>query len=312
MSYFEQKETELKSKVIPQNGKPDLKEFWDKNVAEVKALPLEVSRTKLETPYDISITTYEIVYNTHDATKIHAYFSVPSYAKEKLPCVVHFHGGRGKREIYPDIVSTGVCCFSMDVRGQSGISIDRAEYETGSINWYQMTEGILDKNEHYMRNIYMDAIRAMDVVASLPEVDAGRIVTYGGSQGGALSIVASAFSGLSKKCFTQITSYCCLQQRVENNSGVLNGVNYYLQRYPEHTDAALDTLSYFDVNNLVSFLDMPVEFCMGLADGTCLPHFVYSVYHHAKSEKKLYMYPGVGHLVTQPYLNIVHKEFSQL
>ena len=59
------------------------------------------------------------------------------------------------------------------------------------------------------------AIRAVDVAAQLEEVDAERLVTWGGSQGGALSIVASALSGRICKCYTNETSYCCIHRRIE-------------------------------------------------------------------------------------------------
>ena len=69
----------------------------------------------------------------------------------------------------------------------------------GDLNGALMTRGVLDKNEFYMKHIFLDAVREMDVIASLPEVDPERIVTYGGSQGGGLSVVASGLSGHSKR-----------------------------------------------------------------------------------------------------------------
>jgi cephalosporin-C deacetylase len=158
----------------------------------------------------------------------------------------------------------------------------------------------------------MDAVRAIDVAATLPEVDPERIVTFGGSQGGALSIVASALSGHSQKCYSGITSYCCLQERVEKGSGILNGVTEYLRKYPWETDKAMETLSYFDVINMVSLLKVPVLFCMGLADPICLPQFVYSAYAHVPGEKAVDMYPFVEHKMPREWIWKVHGEFAKL
>ena len=96
-------------------------------------------------------------------------------------------------------------------------------------------------------------------------------VTFGQSQGGALSVVASAFSGLSKKCYVSEPSYCCLHKRLELGSGVFGAAKDYLRRYPEYTDDALDTRTYFDINNIVSCLKIPTDFCLALADPVCLP-----------------------------------------
>ena len=182
----------------------------------------------------------------------------------------------------------------------------------GNINGDIMTRGLLDKNSFYLRHIYLDAVRTMDVAASLPEVDPERIVTYGGSQGGALSIAASALSGRSKKCFTFITSYCCLHQRTENGSGQFSHLKYYLSQNPELTDAAFDTLTYFDINNMVSLLKVPVAVGMGLKDPICLPQFVYSVYTHIPTEKTLFMAPFIQHNLPLEFKMNCHFAFSQL
>lgn len=310
--YANEWEEDLKKKVIPQCMKDDFEEFWEKSVAKLRSVPLEVKREVHHTPYEKTFMTYEITYNTHDDTLIHAYFSCPVGAKEKLPCIVFFHGGRGKKSINPDVVATGCCYFAMDVRAQGGTSIDHAFYESGDSNGGMMTCGILNKENYYMHNIYLDAVRAMDVVAQLPEVDPERIVTYGGSQGGALSIVASALSGHSKKCFTYITSYCCLKQRTENGSGQFSHLQYYLSNNPELTDAAMDTLTYFDINNIVSLLKVPVALGMGLEDPICLPQFVYSVYTHIPTEKTLFMAPFTKHNIPLEFRMRAHFAFSQL
>ena len=312
-NFVKEQEAELRKKVIPQNCPEDLQQFWQEALAQLRAVPLQVKREKLRTPYDKTICTWELRINTHDATELVAWFSCPANAKEKLPCVVYFHGGSMYKSLHHDIVATGVCCLDMDVRGQGGESVDRADYPMGNINGSVMTRGLLDRNSFYMRNIYLDAVRMMDVAASLSEVDPGRIVTYGGSQGGALSIVASAFSGHSKKCYTLLTSYCCIRQRVEKGTATFKSVNEYLKRFPEETDRVMENLSYFDVKNLVSFLRVPTDFCLGLADDICLPQFVYSLYHHAKCEKTLMILPFTPHYsIPAAFRDRAYFEFEAL
>ncbi len=313
MNYVAQKEAELKKQIFSQTMKADFADFWKAAVEDLRKKPLTVKRERLSLPYDKSFTTYEITYNTHDDTEIHAYFSCPKREKgEKLPCVAFFHGGSGYKVILHDILATGVCCFAIDVRSQGGTSVDKAIYTSGDRMGGLMTCGVLDKNEFYMKNIYLDAVRAIDVIATLDEVDASRIVTFGGSQGGALSIVASALSGKVKKCYSCITSYCCLKQRSENGSGVFESTHAFLRVYPAHTDTVMDTLSYFDIINMVSLLETPVSFCLALADPICLPPYVYSAYHHVKGKKSIQMFPFVHHEIPNDYLLFAHREFSEL
>lgn len=313
MNYAEYHEESLKSKVISQNKNNDFADFWASQVAFLRAIPLSFKREKLDLPYEKAFTTYKVTFSTHDETMVEALFSVPAGDPgEKLPCVAYFHGGGGKKRIYPDVISTGVCCFAMDVRSQGGTTVDKANYETGDSMGSLMSRDLICKDRFYMKNIYLDAIRAMDVIAMMPEVDSSRIVTFGQSQGGALSIVASAFSGLSQKCYVSEPSYCCLHKRLELGSGVFSAAKDYLRRYPEYTDAALDTLTYFDINNIVSCLKAPTDFCLALADPICLPEFVYSAYAHVEAPKQIHIYPFVPHYTPEDYDYFVHGEFSKL
>lgn len=45
-----------------------------------------------------------------------------------------------------------------------------------------MTKGILDKDTYYYRGVYLDAVRALEVISGFEEVDETRIAVIGGSQ----------------------------------------------------------------------------------------------------------------------------------
>jgi len=88
--------------------------------------------------------------------------------------------------------------------------------------------------------------------------------------------------------------------------------NEFLKTYPEQTDTVFDVVSYFDVNNMVSLLKVPTLFALGLADDVCLPHFVYSAYHHAPCEKEMIIMPFTPHCTARVYTDRIYKEFSEM
>ncbi len=311
--YLKKREEALKAKVIPQTKREDFEQFWADALAQLRAVPLKVERKLTTTASDKYYTTWELAFNTHDDTIIYANFIRPNDAKGKLPCVVRFHGGSLRRDptVEREFASTGVCCLDIDVRGQGGCSYDKAQYSC-AYNGKLMTLGVLDKNEFYMRNIFLDAVRAVDVAASLEEVDPARIVTFGGSQGGALSITAAALSGKVKKCYTNITSYTCIHRRIDLGSAIYAGTQEFLHVYPEHTDKVMETVSYFDMNNMVSLLKVPTCFCLCLDDHICLAEFIYSAYTHTECEKELCMYPYWKHNVPPMHKQKVMDELAKL
>jgi len=313
MTYSQRKEELLKKQIIPQTMEDDFEEFWNREIQNLRSIPLKVERELMDLPYK-TFSAYKIQYNTHDETVVTAYLCVPNtYCGKPLPCVAVYHGGGGHFGIFPDIAATGVCTFSMDTRSQGGKTYDHARYDLlRDYHGGVMTHGYMSPDNFYMRNLYLDAVRAIDVITTLPEVDPECIVSYGVSQGGALSIVAAAFSGKVKKAYPCVPSYCCIEKRVEAGSGVFDAVKNHLRRYPEDTDQVMKTLSYFDINNIVSLLKVPVDFFLGLGDPTCLPSFVYSPYAHTKSEKKITLSPFTPHEVSREYKLSVFREFAAL
>ena len=313
MSYIEAKEAQLKSQIIAQTKEADFESFWDAQVTTLRSVPLRIERKKMNLPYK-TFTAYQINFNTHDDTIATAYFCVPNtYDGKPLPCVAVYHGGGGSYGIFPQIVSAGVCTFSIDNRSQGGITYDRAHYDV--VLDYKagiMSHGLLDKENFYMKNLYLDAIRAIDVIETLNEVDSKKIVSYGISQGGALSIVAAALSGKVIKAYPTVPSYSCLQSRVEAGSGVFEAVKSYLRRYPSMADKVFNTLSYFDINNMVSLLKVQTNFFLGLADPICLPPFVYSPYAHTNAPKRIIISPFTPHEISREYLEQILFEFSAL
>ena len=313
MTYAERKEEALKKLIIEGNAPSDLVEFWEEQIELLRKIPIKTERRKLDLPYK-SFDAYEIKFNTHDATEVLGYLCVPKHKEgERLPLVLMYHGGGNASGIYPDVVATGVCTFSPDVRSQGALTYDKAVYDIcDDYRGALMTHGVLDKNNFYMRNIYLDAVRAAWVGAALPEVDPERIVAHGQSQGGALSIFSAIFSGVVKKVYPSVPSFSCLVDRVEAGSGVFEAVKKMLTKHPEYTDTALDTLSYFDINNLSALLRVPSHFSLGLIDGTCLPKFVYSVYHHAGGDKKITLDPFTPHRPSEAYLMEIYREFANM
>src|SRR5690606_26072145 len=49
-----------------------------------------------------------------------------------------------------------------------------------------------DRDQYYYKRVYLGCVRAVDYLFSLPEFDGGNLAVWGGSQGGALSIITAS------------------------------------------------------------------------------------------------------------------------
>lgn len=81
----------------------------------------------------------------------------------------------------------------MDSRSQGGQTGQALSSTHGGMRGF-ITHGIMNKEECYYRNLYLDTVRAVEAVREREEVDGDRIAAIGGSQGGALKIACAALS----------------------------------------------------------------------------------------------------------------------
>ena len=63
-----------------------------------------------------------------------------------------------------------------------------------------LSNGLEDKNRYYMRHVYQGLVRCIDFLTSLREWDGKNVAVQGGSQGGALAIIAAGLDSRVTQC----------------------------------------------------------------------------------------------------------------
>jgi len=83
----------------------------------------------------------------------------------------------------------------VDTRGQGGgwrtaDTADPSDDGAPSTRGF-LTRGIGSPRNHYYTRVFVDAARAVEAVGAIPELAGRRVLTTGGSQGGALALAAA-------------------------------------------------------------------------------------------------------------------------
>jgi cephalosporin-C deacetylase len=188
--------------------------------------------------------------------------------------------------------------LSMDCRGQDGDSPDMPPVDGGHhFGW--VTRGLQDPSTHYYRYVYSDAVRAIDCLAALDDVDDKRLAVTGGSQGGGLALAAAALSDRPGFVWADIPFLCDFPRAVNLGEAPYTEIATYLRRHPDREATALRTLSYVDVANLARMITCPAVVTVGLWDVICPPSTIFGMYKRLSSaDKELVVYPYMGHELT--------------
>jgi len=130
---------------------------------------------------------------------------------------------------------------------------------------------------------------------SLPQYDGANLAVAGGSQGGALSIVAAALD-------SRVKYLAAFYPALSDVTGYLNGRAGGWPHLFDKTNVAVhntkekkETVKYYDVVNFARLLKVPGWYSWGYNDETCPPTSMYAAYNVISAPKELYLALETGH-----------------
>jgi cephalosporin-C deacetylase len=203
----------------------------------------------------------------------------------------------------------------MDTRGQGGNwghgdTGDVIPEGTGPSMNGVMTRGIFSPQTYYYRRVFTDAVRAVDVARSLPEVDASQIIAAGGSQGGGITLAVGGLVPDIQYIMPDVPFLCHYRRAID----LVNTLPYYeiarfLQVHYDQEETIFKTLSYFDGVNFATRAKASALFSVGLHDDICPPSTVYAAYNHYQGPKEIRIWNFSDHRGGGPYQAIEQIKF---
>lgn len=308
VGYLDRRRQELEAYTPELTRREDFTQFWDDMRERARRVPLAPEFTPVSYP-TAGVAVEEVTFAGYDDTRIHGWVIRPRgtasgvRAPSQMPCVVSypgFNGSRGAVASFAHWILAGMAVLSVDVREQRGATGNRATYSHGNAT-NVATKGLLDRYEYYYGAVYMDCLKAIDLVAELPDIDPARIVVAGSSQGGGLATAVSALDDRPCCALVDVPSNSNLERRSEiklapySGTGAFGAVNEYLRVHPEQIDRAFETLSYFDTMNMAEWITVPTVAAVGLDDTICPAECYYATWNRITAEKEMTVYPFCGH-----------------
>ena len=290
--------------VSPIDTLPGFKVFWENTRAELGKVKPNFRMTLLKEKSGSVRDLYHVTMQSFGDVTVEGYYAVPK-APGKYPVIVSYMGYGSAPWMPGGDSNSGWAEFVLSTRGQG---IQAASNTYG--DW--ILHGLDSKENYYYRGAFMDLVRAIDFVASRPEIDTEKIVAEGGSQGGAFTLAACALDQRIKAAAPTVPFLSDYPDYFRIAPWPASAFTGYLKEHPEKTwDEIYALLSFFDVKNLAHLIKCPILMSVGLQDDVCPPHTNFAAFNQVTSEKKYYVFPDQGHSLPANWNEIKMEFFNE-
>jgi len=285
---------------------PDLLERWGSTLAAAREHDVDVRRR----PVDAGLTVVDVedvTFAGFDGQPVRAWLQRPAGAQGRLPVVVEYNGYGGGRGLPHERLlwsAAGYAYLFMDTRGQGsasgsgGSTPDTGGGEGAGDPAHPgfLTRGVRSFETFYYRRLVTDAVRAVDAVRSLEDVDSDRVVVVGASQGGGLALAVAGLVGGLAGVLADVPFLCHVRRGVEiSDSGPYPEVTRYLSVHRDQVDEVFGTLAFVDGVHLGALATAPALFSVALMDPVCPPSTVFAAYHAYGGPAEIEVYGFNGH-----------------
>lgn len=295
-------------KIKPYTQEPqDFRSFWQKNVEELKQVPMSYTKELYKDYCTDKIDCYLVKLQIDNmGHSMYGFLFYPKNAQPGKHPVVLCPPGAGIKTIKDPMrnkyyAENGFVRFEVEIHGLdpriSSETFGEISRAFNDRNGGYLANGLENKDIYYMKHVYVGLVRCIDFLTSLPEWDGKNVAVQGGSQGGALTIIAAGLDSRVTQC---VANHPALSDMAGYAAKGGTGGYPHFCRQPQilSNKDCLNTLAYFDVVNFARYVKAPTYLTWGYNDVTCPPTTSYAVWNTLKCTKESLLTPINEHWTT--------------
>jgi cephalosporin-C deacetylase len=297
----------------------DLDAFWDRGLAQMRAVDPQVALTPAEFHVPFAECCH-LTFTGVGGARVYAKLIQPKGFSGRRPAVVMFHGYSGSSGDWCDklgYAALGFTVAALDCRGQGGRSEDVGGVKGNTLNGH-IIRGVDDAPERLLfRHIYLDTAQLVGLVMGMPGVDPDRVGVTGGSQGGGLTLACAGLEPRIRRA-APVFPFLCDYRRVwlmDQAKDAYQEIKDYFRRFDpthEHEESFFTRLGYIDVQFLCPRIQAEVMMGVGFNDTVCPPSTQFAAYNRITSPKRYVAYPDFGHEGLPGHADRIFQFLSEL
>jgi cephalosporin-C deacetylase-like acetyl esterase len=274
--------------MLPPPAPDDFDDFWRKTLEEQAKIPADLQIAKVKDQGKSEV--FKFSFAGLLGHRCYGYLTVPLDKSKKYPAALILPSA-GVHSIQPpsfggdDRVGMAINIAWVDV------DLPKEQYDWRTWPAPYLVTGILDKEYYSLRFSYAACVRAAEILAARPEVDAANMLVTGSSQGGGLTLIVAGLYPKFKAAVANVPALCRLDWMLE-----LPPPYFPIAVNAETRPLIVATLRYYDAVHFARRIRCPIWISIGLLDDVTPPMGVFGAYNVIPvSQKKLMVQPFTGH-----------------
>ncbi len=254
--------TDLAHYVSPRQAPADLAEFWERQLAAMRARPFDAQVQTCASPWPSAIVEKVRIAN-HRGNPMYVYLTRPREAVGPLPIHANLYPPMRSSEPRPLEGNQVRLTFCGSLQGEARLPGQKKDAD--------LWDRAALREDCYWLDVVLDGVRALDYAAAQPYTT-GQAILTGGSRGGwycfALAAVAPdrvALARFASPCYSDVT----MNMRLGYGSAASEIYTTFERDRVLTGGRVLDTFRYFDPLFLAGLVRTRVAFSAGLQDNIC-------------------------------------------
>jgi len=267
----------------------DYSEFWKAQLSQLKKIPIQESFTKTaKSTFLSSSKLYELTFSGSGKHRITADVYFPDEGKKKLPVVIIFDDYMEDGDFNLVTSQKKFIVIRMRLRG-SDQPLANEEGKTRTSYGY-FTENLTDAANYYMKHLYLDAYRTIEVARLHAKIDTSKIFIWGIGIGGALAVFTQAFMGRGVAIALENPSFINMPH-TQNiaTAHYAEEINSFIKKNKTLKKSVKRNLAYLDAMFTLDKLNVPFRFFIDINQNTNPPHGGFTLFHGINTEKEMHI-----------------------
>jgi len=269
----------------------DFYPFWERSISELKRIPIDKDLRKNKKKSTRKFTVFDTVFTGFGKTKIKGDILIPQKTS-KPEVMIHIHDYSNIYNYSQNILDDKIAYYFMTLRGHDQLDKSNdSEMESPEF----IVENILDKDAYYLKGVFLDVYRSVEMLRLVNELDCKVIGIIGKGLGAAAAVFTAAFTNRIGALVLDTPSFCHLPlSQNRSTSYASNEINEFIALRKNKKNIVKKNLAYFDSLNFTDKVKCPILATVGFKDTISPPECVFSLFNHLLCEKTIEVYPEDG------------------